>query len=153
MPGRVSFWHVFVASAVHGARTAADADALLARLGGIAPAEAAARGDTFSVGPHVVAQSPRQVEKLFGAALATTVEGAETGTWVGPVPSPYGLHLVWVEAREPGASPPFAAVRQRVVERWQDEARARRVGALLRDLERRYPLQVESAAWRQRSTS
>src|SRR5262249_31169533 len=146
-PGRVSFWHVFVASAVHGTRTASDADGLLARLAGIPPAEAAARGDTFAVAPHVIAQSPRQVEKLFGAALATAVEHAETGTWVGPVPSPYGLHLVWVEAREPGASPPLAAVRQRVVERWQDEARTRRVGAMLRQLERRYLLQVESAAW------
>jgi hypothetical protein len=69
------------------------------------------------------------------------------------VPSPYGRHLVWIEAREPGAAPPLAAVRGQVLERWQDEQRKRRVLDLLRDLERRYPLQVESAAWRQRSAS
>ena len=49
--------------------------------------------------------------------------------------------------------PPLAAVRERVVERWQDEQRRRRVVALLADLEQRYPLRVESAAWRQRSAS
>jgi hypothetical protein len=101
----------------------------------------------------VIAQSPPQLEKLFGAELATTVRRAETRTWIGPVPSPYGMHLVWIEAREPGNPPPFDAVRERVLERWQDEHRTRRVVELLRDLERRYPLRVESAAWRQRSAS
>ena len=144
-PDRVSFWHVFV----HGGT---DAEALLARIRGHAP-DAVRRGDSFAVPPHLIAQSPSQVEKLFGAELARTVERAETRTWIGPVPSPYGLHLVWVEARVPGTPPPFEAVRERVLERWQDEQRGLRVVALLRDLGRRYPLRVESAAWRQRSAS
>src|SRR5689334_23472721 len=40
------------------------------------------------------------------------------------------VHLVWVEAREPGAPPPLAAIRERLVERWQDEQRTARVAAL-----------------------
>jgi hypothetical protein len=44
-------------------------------------------------------------------------------------------------------------VRGRVLERWQNEERGRRVVALLRDLEARYPLHVESAAWRERRAS
>jgi len=63
------------------------------------------------------------------------------------------MHLVWIEARDSGTPPPFEAVRERVLERWQDTDRTRRVVALIRDLERRYPLRVESAAWRQRSVS
>ena len=145
-PDRVTFWHVFV----HGGT---DAEALLARIRADAPEDAVRQGDSFVVPPHVIAQSPSQVEKLFGAELARTVEPAETRTWIGPVPSPYGLHLVWVEARVPGTPPPFEAVRERVLERWQDEQRGLRVVALLRDLGRRYPLRVESAAWRPRSAS
>jgi peptidyl-prolyl cis-trans isomerase C len=145
-PDRVSFWHVFV-------RRGTDAAALLERVRGDAPEDAVRRGDSFAVPPHLIAESRAQVEKVFGAELAATVERAETGTWIGPVPSPYGLHLVWVEGREPGTTPPLAAVHDRVLERWQDEDRSRRVAALLRELERRYPLRVESAAWQARSAS
>jgi hypothetical protein len=154
-PDRVTFWHVFLASSVHGSSTLSDAEARLTRLRRQpgSPEEAVRRGDSFSVPPHMVAESPSQLEKLFGAELARTVQGAETRTWVGPVPSPYGVHLVWIEAREPGIPPPFTAVRERVLERWQDEQRTRRVAELLRDLERRYPLRVESAAWRERRAS
>jgi hypothetical protein len=143
-PDRVTFWHVF---ARHGAADAFD------RARAERPEDAVRHGDSFAVPPRVVAHSAAQVEKIFGAELARTVARADTGTWIGPLPSPYGRHLVWIEAREPGTPPPLAAVRERLVERWQDEARARRVVALLRDLERRHPLRVESAAWRERRAS
>jgi hypothetical protein len=154
-PDRVSFWHVFLASAVHGAGTAAYAGEVLARLRSQAspPAEAVRLGDSFAASPHLVAQSRAQVEKLFGAEFAAAIERAGTGEWVGPVRSPYGVHLVWIEAREPGTPPALEAVRGRVVERWRDEQRKRRVHDLLGDLARRYLLHVESAAWRLRSTS
>jgi hypothetical protein len=150
-PDRVSFWHVFLASAA----PAADAAALLARLRreAVPPAAAVRHGDSFAVSPHVVGRSPAQVERLFGPELAAAVARAETRTWIGPVRSPYGLHLVWVEAREPGAPPPLAAVRTRVLERWQDEQRRRRLDELLRALARRTPLRVESSAWRERRAS
>jgi hypothetical protein len=151
-PDRVTFRHVFLASSGHGA---ADAEALLARLrrGTHTPDEAVREGDTFAVPPRLVAQSAAQIERLFGAQFARTVERAETRTWIGPVASPYGVHLVWIEAREAGTPPPLTAVRDRVRERWQDERRKERVIALRRELERRYPLRVESAAWRERRAS
>ena len=154
-PDRVTFWHVFLASSAHGSSTRSDAEARLTRLRRqvYSPEEAVRQGDSFSVPPHVIAESPARLEKLFGAELAMAVQRAETRTWIGPVRSPYGMHLVWIEAREPGTPPPFAAVRDRVLERWQDEERTRRAAELLRDLERRYPLRVESAAWRQRGAS
>ncbi len=145
-PDRVSFWHVFV-------RRGVDAGVVLARVRARRPEDAAREGDSFAVSPHVVAAPPAQVEKLFGPELARTVERAEMGTWIGPVPSPYGLHLVWIETREPGAPPPLAAVRERLAERWQDEQRARRLVALLRDLEGPYPLRIASAAWPPRRAS
>jgi hypothetical protein len=152
-PDRVSFWHVFLASSVHGARTTADAEELLVRVKGLPPAEVVRESDSFAVPPHVVAQSRRDLGKLFGATFAATIQNAGTHTWIGPIPSPYGMHLVWIETRDPGTPPSLAAVRGQVLERWQDEQRRRRVRELLSDLERRYPLHVESAAWRSRSAS
>jgi peptidyl-prolyl cis-trans isomerase C len=154
-PDRLTFWHVFLASSVHGDATAADARALAARLrrDGVAPAVAVRAGDAFVAPPRLVAQSPAQLERLFGPAFAAAVARAEPGGWIGPVASPYGTHVVWIETREPGATPPLDAVRSRVLERWHDEQRARRVTALLHELRGRYPLAIESAAWRQRSAS
>jgi hypothetical protein len=70
-------------------------------------------------------------------------------SWVGPIASPYGMHVVWVEAREPGAVPPFETVRGRVRERWLESARAARVADLLRELRRQTPLEVASSSWRE----
>ena len=143
-PDRVTFWQVF-------ARRSDEAQLVRARAD--APEAAVRHGDSFAVPPHVIAYSAAQVEKVFGAEIAAAVMREATHAWIGPLPSPYGVHLVWIEAREPGTPPPLAAVRERLVERWQDEQRAVRVGALLHDLARRYPLEVESAAWRERRPS
>jgi hypothetical protein len=154
-PDRVTFWHVFLASSVHGDDTARKADATLARLRDAErrPEAAAGLGDPFSVPPRVVGQSGVQIAKLFGSAFASALEHGTVGRWIGPLPSPYGLHLVWLETREPGTTPLLGAVRQRVLERWQDEDRTRRLRALVRQLERQYTLRVESAAWQARRMS
>ena len=152
-PDRVSFWQVFFASGrgTHGA----DAAALLAglRQRPVEPRDALRHGDSFAAPPHVVGQSPAQIAKLFGASFAADLQGAEAGSWSGPFASAYGTHLVWIEARVPGAPPPFAAVHGQVLERWQSERRAERRAQLLRDLRTRYSLRIESAAWQQRGMS
>ena len=152
-PDRISFWHVFFASgrAAPAADAAAQLAALWARPTG--PRDAVRSGDSFSAPPRVVGQSPAQVAKLFGAGFAAALQHADAGAWLGPIASAYGTHLVWIEARVPGAPPPFEDVRGQVLERWQSAQRALRRNALLRDLRTRYPLQVESAAWQQRGQS
>jgi peptidyl-prolyl cis-trans isomerase C len=151
-PGRLSFWHVFVSS---DERPQADASALLdaIRHRGLAPDAAVRRGDSFAVAPHVVGQSTAQIAKVFGEGFATEIATAGVGSWIGPVRSPYGMHLVWIESHDAGATPALDAVRGRIVERWQQEQRALRVAALLRELKERYPLEVASSAWRDRSRS
>lgn len=148
-PDRIGFWHVFLA----GGR--GDAQALRVRLGreGVAPEAAVSFGDAFPMPPRVPAQAPAQLARVFGAAFASRLAALPPHTWSGPIASPYGVHLVWVVAHEPGDVPSFDAVRSRVAERWKDERRRQRVVELLDELKRRHPLAVESAAWRERSAS
>ncbi|HEV7733263.1 MAG TPA: peptidylprolyl isomerase [Candidatus Binatia bacterium] len=152
-PERVSFWHVFFASTRGDARREATALRASFERQPVAPETAARQGDAFPLPPWIAAQSPRQLEKFFGAAFTAELGRVAPRTWVGPLTSPYGVHLVWVASRDAGGAPPFEAVRGRVVERWKDERRRERVVELLRDLKRRHPLEVESAAWQQRSAS
>lgn len=147
VPGGVTAWHVYLTRG-----RAEDASAILAaaRAGNLAGADAARRGDPFPQPPHLVAQSPRQLAKLFGEEIATEVAAAPAGSWVGPLSSPLGTHLFRIESRELAAVPDFASVRGRVLEAWREERRGQRVAQLLRALRQRQPLDVDSAAWRAR---
>lgn len=148
---RMTLWHVFVARDRPGA-PATDAAALLARFRAqrTPPTEAARQGDSFPMPAKLVAQSRPQLEKLFGAAFAEALRSAPEGTWSGPLASPYGQHLIWVERREPGAPAPFEEVRGRLREAWRAERSDQRLAALLRELRAAHHLIVESRAWSER---
>ena len=154
-PDRVSFWHVFLASERHGRAAGADANALLdgIRRDRLPPDQAVRQGESFTAPSHLAGQAAPQVAKLFGPAVAAAVQAGEPLRWIGPVASPYGVHLLWIESREAGTVPPLVLVRGQVVERWRDEQRAVHVTTLLRELKRRYPFEVQSSAWRDRSRS
>jgi hypothetical protein len=154
-PDRLTFWHVFVSSDAHGSALRRDAQALLEALRGRGRPSAGvvATGDPFAAPAHVVGQSSAQIAKVFGADFAAAIARGEPNAWSGPVASPYGLHLVWIERHDASEAPPLEAVRGRVLERWQDTERARRLVVLLDKLERRYPMQVESRAWQDRRRS
>lgn len=145
---RITAWHVYLA-----APRAAAAEALLvaARAGALDAAGAARRGDTFAQPPHLVGQSRQQLTKLFGAEVAEQVLAAPERSWLGPLRSPLGAHLFWIESRALGAAPDLAAVRGRVLEAWRQERRAQRLARLLRALRGRQPLQIESSAWQARN--
>src|SRR2546425_706523 len=66
-------------------------------------------------------------------------------TWVGPVRSSYGLHLVWVHAREPGRTPALAEVRGRVVQRWLRERSAQREREAMEEMRARYVVEVDGS--------
>jgi hypothetical protein len=151
-PERVTLWHVFLGSQTRGDGARREAEQLIAELRSrpTDPAAAARRGDPFPFPPHLTSQSRPQLEKVFGPTLAAEILRSDARTWTGPLPSPYGVHLVWIEAHEQGAIPPFEAVRGRVLEAWHEVRRAQRVAQLIHELATRAALRVDSAAWRER---
>jgi len=144
-PERTSLWHVFVSSA-RGAACERDARALLARLRADAMPTTAPLGDPFPFGAYVRAASPRELAKHFGGTFAAGVARLPVGEWAGPVASPYGLHLVRVEAREPGRVSPLAAVRARVLAEMREERRRERLAAAMAALRAKYGVQRAGAA-------
>ena len=155
LPERVSFWHVFLAADAADESSLRHAERQLAALRERRPAprDAVREGDSFAMPAHLVAQSPAQLEKLFGAPFAADVLASPEGAWSGPFASPWGLHLVFVERREAGTPPPFDHVRGRVVESWREAERARRLKESVREMRGRYALEVESRAWHEREAS
>jgi hypothetical protein len=123
----ISFRQVFV-SMNRGGAAEADARQILARLVSAAP-DAAGGGDTLLLGEE------------FGRAIAR----AAPGSWVGPLRSGYGLHLVLVTAVEPAALPPFAQVRPAVEREWFAERRAAAQAAQYQALRAGYRVIVQGA--------
>ncbi|MFI5364576.1 MAG: peptidyl-prolyl cis-trans isomerase [Candidatus Binatia bacterium] len=151
-PERVSLWHIFLGAQAHGTGARREAVQLVAELRNrpLDPSVAARRGDPFPVPAHLTSQSRSQLEKIFGPTLAVELMRGAARTWIGPLMSPYGEHLVWIETHDPGGIPPFEAVRGRVLEAWRDERRAQRLAQLLRELASRAVLRIDSVAWRER---
>jgi parvulin-like peptidyl-prolyl isomerase len=103
--------HVYFARAARGDRAGADATAALAAL----RAGGAVRGDAFLGGGTVGPASAAEIARALGPAIADATGTAPIGEWIGPLESPWGVHLVRVEERTPSALPPPELVRGQVV--------------------------------------
>src|SRR5213078_4437894 len=143
-PARTRLAHVYLSEQACGAAAASDALALLGELRGTGPEAAVGRGDAFIRGAEVDG-TPADLERIFGPGFPAAVGAAPLRTWVGPVRSSYGLHLVWVHAREPGRIPALAEVRGRVVQRWLRERSEQREREAMEEMRARYVVQVEGS--------
>jgi hypothetical protein len=141
-PARVRLTHVYVSEDAHGAAARAIASSLLDDLRGAGRAAAAGRGDAFIHGAEIDG-SPDEIARFFGAEFAAALANVATGRWEGPLRSPYGLHLVWVDARTPARTPDFARVRGRVLHRWLSEKQDARARATIAALRARYAVVVD----------
>jgi peptidyl-prolyl cis-trans isomerase C len=143
-PPTLSLTHVYFAADRRGPGLARDARAALdaVRRGTISPADTVSLGDAFVAGATVHGASRAQLEAVFGSEFAAAVWDATPGTWVGPVPSSYGLHLVWVAERTPGRLPSLDAVRSRVLQAMLFERRAARRAERVRALRALYAARV-----------
>ena len=116
-PALVRFTQVYLARDHHGAALESDAARLLDELrrDHVRPADAPARGDASLVGADLGPIAPADLDRRFGPGFSASLEDAPVGTWIGPVRSSYGLHLVWVHDRVPARTPTFDSVRAQVL--------------------------------------
>lgn len=144
-PPQLRLTHVYLSEDAHGVALERDAAALLHELRRMdaGPDAAALWGDPFIRGAQVGPASHADLERIFGSDFARAVEDAPVGTWVGPVRSSYGLHLIEVHERVAARMPPLAAVRNQVLLRVLEERGARRAKERMRLLRARYEVQVE----------
>lgn len=85
--------------------------------------EALARwGDAILLQSYYTKQPEPQIASVFGEAFAEALVDLETGEWLGPVRSGYGLHIVKVTERQEPRIPDWTEVRDRVVADMQYEA-------------------------------
>ncbi len=134
---RTTFTHIYFSTDA-GGDAEARARSVLAALPGSLK-RAPERGDAFPDLYDFSAYEPEQVQRLFGRTpLADAVFAAPVGRWSGPFRSGYGWHLIFVDARQAAALPPFASVRERVRSDYLQDAQDRANRAAFDDLARRF---------------
>ncbi|MEN8162365.1 MAG: peptidylprolyl isomerase [Myxococcota bacterium] len=139
---RAALRQVYVSRERHGEAAEATAEELLARLEA-GEEDPAGLGDASLLPAALPLSSQREIAKHFGDEFATAVLTLEPGVWSGPVESTFGLHLVLLEAREPGRTPSLDEVRQVVERDWAAARREEANEAFYQALRERYEVTIE----------
>jgi hypothetical protein len=139
---RLTLEQVFVSRERHGDGAETRAARLLARLREGAASERL--GDPLPLPRSLEAARLSEVERLYGDAFATAVDGLPRRRWLGPVASAYGLHLVRVEERVDGRFPALAEVEDAVRRDWLADRVAAAKQAFYEALRERYEIVVEA---------
>jgi len=143
-PPRLSFEQVYLSGERRGEATRRDAEKVLAELqAGRGPADPQQMGDPTLLPRAVEAASPQEIANTFGSSFADQIGTAPVGRWSGPIVSGFGLHVVRVDAREPGRLPTLEEIRPVVLREWQAENRAMSNAAFLATLRGKYEVRVE----------
>lgn len=139
LPARARFHHVVAAAGTDG-EDGVDADAnadahlrrLLPRLGESPRASDLPTPGHAPTGTLQVSDDDRHLQQDFGAAFVAHLWASPLGKWSGPVRSKVGLHLVFVDEREPERLASYEEARDRLR---LDVLIARRQAAVARFLE------------------
>ncbi len=114
---RRSFSHLFFSRGKRGAQIESDALAALAALNDVlSDAEPNSLGDRFMLPGYFAQLTQSDVRYQFGPEFAAALFDVAPGKWGGPIPSSYGLHLVYIREETPAHLPALADIELEVLE-------------------------------------
>jgi hypothetical protein len=121
--------------------------AMAASLAALDAGAAAASQGTGSMLPSRLEKQPLDlVAREFGDDFAKALEDAPVGTWLGPIRSGYGLHLVRIGGRTPGYLPGLDEARKAVTREWESDRRQAALADNYARLLEAYEVVVETAS-------
>jgi peptidyl-prolyl cis-trans isomerase C len=140
LPERVSFTHIYFSLDKRGSKVFEDAKSVLAGLNALRAPEL---GDSFMMQYDFVQETPFEVERLFGKGFAEELFTLVTNTWLGPIESGYGLHLVRISEKIDSRMPELASVIDKVRTDLMFERRQKMNKEIYEKFKERYEIIVE----------
>lgn len=141
--GRVSFSQIYVSRDRRGDAAVADAEQMLASLADQRDADVSKLGDPFLLPSEYTETTIPDVARSFGSEFADALVGVELDTWVGPIESSYGYHLVLVRERGEGRLPVLDEIRPEVEREWRFATRREAETKVFEQLRARYTVMVD----------
>lgn len=145
-PERISFSHVYFNTDTRGENALPEAEELLKELRrkDVRPSDASNSGDRSMLTTSLNNVSPKQVMREFGSSFTEDLFAQKTGSWQGPLVSPYGVHLVFIRDRVESRMPAFEEVRNEVQRDFSSERRNQVNDAAYSDIRSRYTVLLEN---------
>jgi parvulin-like peptidyl-prolyl cis-trans isomerase-like protein len=141
---RFTFRQVYLDPRRRGGHLSRDVARLLIELQqGQSTPDLAALGDSVLLAPEFENMSATEVRTLFGEPFVTALSTLPPGQWQGPVPSGYGVHLVYVIDRTQERTPELSEVREAVRREWANAQRIAANEAFYQRLQQRYTVTIE----------
>jgi hypothetical protein len=140
---QVAFRQVYVSPDRRGAATERDAKILLATLSAAGRDVPTSIGDSLMLPRDVDLSTRSSIAQQFGEEFADALLTIERGRWAGPLRSGYGLHLVWVHARDDGRMPALEEVRSQVERDMVSARRRERIDQMYTQMLSRYKVIME----------
>ena len=147
----IAFRHVYVNTAKRGKYAGTDALGILAQLR--AGADPDAVGDPFLLASEVPLSPLWDVSKQFGEPFSRKLLELKLNSWTGPVPSGFGLHLVFVRKRVGGRIAELKEVRETVKRDLMAQRQKELKDAAYAKLRERYVVIIEKAKADDKSAS
>lgn len=142
-PPSLSFTQVFFSSDRRGEAALDVARRTLVGLRADAPGNVVPPGDPSLLPREMSAATPRDIANVFGEAFAADIEDAPLERWIGPVESPFGVHLVRLSGRVAGRLPALDEIRTIVLREWQAAQQDAASEAFYQSLRRKYDVRIE----------
>jgi hypothetical protein len=141
---RYSLSQVYLNPQRHGPRLAGKMQTVLAQLQRTgAVADASKLGDAFLLEHRFENVTAGELMRVFGTSFETALRALPTNEWRGPVPSGYGVHLVFVDKRDDGQAAALEHVRDEVRREWMHDQRQQANERFYADLRGRYEVTIE----------
>lgn len=140
----IAFRQVYLSPQRHGASLKPDALRLLAKLRAAGPNVSIDHlGDPTMLPSQQTLTPLFDTANSFGDNFANSLMNAEAGQWVGPMESPFGLHLVFVSKKIPAAQQPLANIRPEVQREVLLERKKNELQNLYQRLLEKYTVKIE----------
>ncbi len=144
-PSRLTFSQLYFSRDRHGQGTDARADAALERLRSelaLDDAAVTALADPFMLQSAYADRSAPELDRLFGGNFGARLAALPTGSWQGPVPSSFGMHLIHITTRSDARLPPLAEIRDAVARDVLDAKRRDANARFYETLRTRYRIDI-----------
>lgn len=115
VPGQIAFQQVYL-----GERTSeADVAAVLEALNtGAAPETV---GQRTLLPPVLSLSNAQTVDSMFGSGVFASLQAVPNDTWVGPIKTGYGFHIVRITERTDARALKLDEVREKLLQTWQED--------------------------------
>lgn len=100
-------------------------------------------GDDFWMGRNFPDYGESMLRGMFGQPILEAARKATPGRWIGPLPSPRGVHFILVERRNPPRLMRYTDVRDQVAQDMMAAQTAGSVAAAVRKMEAKYDVDIE----------